>query len=80
MTDYKTMRVPEDAHEKAKAHKEQLGVTWGEYLTLPTEDGSTETQTHDTDTSELMNQLTRLNNRLDELPEQTAGKVQERLR
>jgi len=33
------MRVPEDAYETAKAHKEQLGVTWGEYLTLPTEDG-----------------------------------------
>jgi len=34
----------------------------------------------DTDTSELMDKLRRLDNRLDELPEQTAGKVAERLR
>jgi len=34
----------------------------------------------DTDTSELMDKLRRLDNRLDELPEQTAGKVQERMR
>ncbi len=90
MTDYKTMRVPEGAYETAKAHKEQLGVTWGEYLTLPTDDGEVYGTGIDPEiveqlqkmesTSELMDQLTRLDNRLDELPEQTAGKVQERLR
>jgi len=29
--DYKTMRVPEDAYEQAKAAKRD-GETWGEYL------------------------------------------------
>ena len=90
MADYKTMRVPEDAYETAKAHKEQLGVTWGEYLTLPTEDGEVygtgvnpeivEQLQNMQSTSELMDKLRRLDNRLDELPEQTAGKVQERMR
>jgi len=90
MADYKTMRVPEDAYETAKAHKEQLGVTWGEYLTLPTEDGEVYGTGIDSEIveqlqkmqskGELMDQLTRLDNRLDELPEQTAGKVEDRLR
>ena len=33
MTDYVTIRVPEEAHEEAKEAKEQAGQTWAEYLT-----------------------------------------------
>lgn len=32
MTDYKTLRVPEDAWEEAKAQKEENGRTWGEQI------------------------------------------------
>ena len=39
MTDYKTMRVPVDAYERAKADKEDREVTWGEWLTLPCDNG-----------------------------------------
>jgi len=31
----KTIRVPVDAYEDAKERKEEMGVTWGEYLTSP---------------------------------------------
>jgi hypothetical protein len=32
MTDWKTIRVPADVYEDAKARKEDHGVTWGQYL------------------------------------------------
>jgi len=75
----KNIKVKEDLFERLKADKGPHR-SWPQYLEDQlNDDGSTETQTVDTDTSELMDQLTRLDNRLDELPEQTAGKVAERL-
>lgn len=38
MTDYKTLRVPEDAWEEAKAQKEDHGRTWGEQIVRPDAD------------------------------------------
>jgi len=35
MTEYKTMRVPEDAWEQAQAYRKEHGLTWGEYIRLP---------------------------------------------
>jgi len=42
MTEYKTMRVPEDAWEQAQAYRKEHGLTWGEYIRLPC-DNSVET-------------------------------------
>ena len=42
MTEYKTMRVPEDAWKEAQAHRKEHGLTWGEYIRLPC-DNSVET-------------------------------------
>ena len=42
MTEYKTMRVPEGAWEKAQAYRKDHGLTWGEYIRLPC-DNSVET-------------------------------------
>jgi len=75
----KNIKVKEDLFERLKADKGPHR-SWPQYLEDQlNDDGSTETQTVDTDTSELMDKLRRLDNRLDELPEQTAGKVAERL-
>jgi len=38
MSDYKTMRVPEDAWEAAQSYRQEHGLTWGEYLRLPVDD------------------------------------------
>lgn len=35
--DWKTLRVPEDAYEEAKAQKEAAGRTWGEQIVRATE-------------------------------------------
>jgi len=89
MTEWVTIRVPEHNRDDAKEIRPD-DATHGDCLVAGAkalangedqlnDDSSTETQTHDTDTSELMDKLRRLNNRLDELPEQTAGKVAERL-
>ena len=32
MTEYKTLRVPVEAWETAKAQKEEAGITWGEQI------------------------------------------------
>jgi len=32
MADWKTIRVPADVYEDAKARKEEHGVTWGQYV------------------------------------------------
>jgi len=42
MTEYKTMRVPEDAWEQAQAYRKEHALTWGEYIRLPC-DNSVET-------------------------------------
>jgi hypothetical protein len=39
MTDYKTMRVPREAWEAAKAQKEEANRTWGEQIVRPDSDG-----------------------------------------
>lgn len=42
--DYKTMRVPTDAWERAKEQKEAAGRTWGEQIVRPeTDDTGPET-------------------------------------
>jgi len=75
----KNIKVKEDLFERLKADKGPHR-SWPQYLEDQlNDDSSTETQTVDTDTSELMDKLRRLDNRLDELPEQTAGKVEDRL-
>jgi len=79
----RNIKLPESLFEALKEDKNsgKANRSWPQYLEDQlNDDSSTETQTHDTDTSELMDKLRRLDNRLDELPEQTAGKVQERLR
>jgi len=35
--DWKTLRVPPEAYDTAKAQKEQAGRTWGEQLVAPVE-------------------------------------------
>jgi len=59
MSDYKTMRVPEDAWEAAKAYKEEHELTWDEYLRLPVEDGSTTKR--EPELSELTEKLDKIN-------------------
>lgn len=54
MPEYKTMRVPEDAWEAAKAYKEEHDLTWDQYLRLPVEDSST-----DTDLGEVLERVDR---------------------
>lgn len=39
--DYKTLRVPEDAWETARAQKEDAGRTWGEQIVRPDGESST---------------------------------------
>ena len=87
--EWKTMRVPTDAWVMAKEAKSGSGMTWGEWLLQPTENDKVygtgvnpeivEQLQKMQSKGELMDQLTRLDNRLDELPEQTAGKVEDRL-
>jgi hypothetical protein len=38
--DYKTMRVPTDAWERAKEQKESAGRTWGEQIVRPDGDST----------------------------------------
>jgi len=57
MPEYKTMRVPEDAWEAAKAYKEQNDLTWDQYLRLPVEDSSTSVQEQLDEIQRKVNQI-----------------------
>jgi len=59
MTEYKTMRVPEEAWEAAKAYKEKHELTWDEYMRLPVEGGSTTKR--EPDLSQLTEKLDEIN-------------------
>jgi hypothetical protein len=42
MVDYKTLRVPEPAWERAKDQKEAADRTWGEQIVRPDDDADTD--------------------------------------
>jgi len=50
---WKTLRVPPEAYEEAKAQKEEAGRTWGEQVVAPVEPD-------DVDTDELVERLERI--------------------
>jgi len=85
MTDYKTMRVPEDAWEQAQAYRKEHGLTWGEYIRPPC-DNSVETTEpmqvvpiedvvgHDVPTQQL--DLSPLIGRIDDLETELKTKIE----
>lgn len=67
MTEYKTLRVPEDAYEQAQQARQETGDTWAEYLRRCSNNPPEEINVVDADhVTEAL---------LDELPEQTAQKL-----
>jgi len=57
--DWKTLRVPPEAYDTAKAQKEQAGRTWGEQLVAPVEP--------DYDRENLAERLDAVMNKLEQL-------------
>lgn len=54
MTEWKTLRVPVDAYEEAKAQKEDEGRTWGQQIVR---DSDKATTTESVDTTEIVEEI-----------------------
>ena len=78
MTDYEPLNIKADTKERLMSHKDHPRDTQDDVVNqvLDCAEGKADT----TDIDELMDELQRINGRLDELPEETAGKVEGRLR
>jgi hypothetical protein len=59
MTEYKTLRVPKDAYEKAQEARQEYDDTWGEYLRRCAENPPVEVTVVDSQavTEDLQNDL-----------------------
>jgi len=68
---WKTIRVPEDDYQEAKAQKEEHGRTWGEQL-LCNNNASTES----VDTDEIVAELRKLQELIDKTPERVREELQ----
>lgn len=80
-TEYKTLRVPEDAWETAKEQKEAAGRTWGEQIVRPSDDRELnvpEGFLHVMEASD--EQLTEIREQLERVPERTADELEGRFR
>lgn len=67
--DWKTLRVPVEAWEKAKEQKEETGRTWGEQIVRDNGDGE-----------DVYDDFDRLAELVEAVPERTADEVEGRLR
>jgi len=69
--DWKTLRVPVEAWEQAKAQKEAEGRTWGEQIVRP-DDGDSD--------DNLADHIEKVLESVDKLPERTADELEARRR
>jgi len=78
MTDYEPLNIKADTKERLMSHKQHKRDTQDDVVNqvLDRVEGKADT----TDIDELMDELQRINGRLDELPEETAGKIRSELR
>jgi len=75
--DYKTLRVPDDAWERAREQKEAAGRTWGEQIVRPEgggEDGETLSP------EEFEQWVRELHELVERVPERTAEELEGRVR
>jgi len=79
MSDYKTLRVPEDAWEDAKQQKEANDRTWGEQIVRPDSDKSSTTDSDVVEGSVEVDGLTDIKDQLDRIESAQANTVSESL-
>lgn len=93
MSDWKTIRVPESAHEDAKSQKEEHGRTWGEQIVRPDPDEDDNGETDANGASEydrwqletehqqkLLEQHAKTQELLERLPTDIADELEGRMR
>lgn len=86
--DWKTLRVPPEAYEAAKAQKEDAGRTWGEQIVREDDDEDEGTNNHEYDRwsletehqQRLLEEHAKTKELLERLPQEIADELEGRFR